>query len=792
MKVKDTNLSLRLLVWITFGALVQPFFFCTTAWTAEPSIPGYMASPYRTEALSFITQWAPVVGVTLTRVSSTDVKLSGSLAPNGWVYATAPLGVSKFECGATYRLEGWMKVESLSDKNSIMNLKLVALDRTGRWVDDYRTFAYALSDKNDWQKLWVEIVADDRFDHGYIAIDGGTSRSVTAAVYVREVVVTKVSPRLSYAPDTYVTHDKLNDVFWPYKKSDVIAFTTSNLRDYTDFGVDFVSWGGHPEPTSTSVNAFCGKVNNALKAGTKIAAKIGIRSDFAGFINLHSDKAIAEAQCKDLFGRPFVVPDSPSVRVRGYPAYWFSVNSVLFRKYLKDNAERAMLCHPQGLTIDDPMGDAGVVISGNGEYSYNGVIGFRNYMKSNFSTSQLFQKGISDIEAFDIKAFHQLYANVGREYRPFRKELIDFQLSESASAFREIRSVALRRLNRRVPVGANLDPAYQYGGRLLTEVDYFSFECDMNASTGKPYNGRSLLSYKMADALKRPAVLMGSGSDHAYIKHRNLPGMIRAWVAEAYAFGNYFVAPYHLWAYSETVGPHSYKPRSNEELAPMYQFVKNNRHLFDNYHAIARTALVVSYAAYTENRADILRSVMSLARENIPFEIVIAGDNILGIHLSRSQLARYDNFVLPPGSMLSIEDAAVLAETQKLIVSDPVSLDRASKIKIRGTAGIRANLTGARTNNTKPIVVHILNEDYDVNTDCFSPKKNFVVVLPTQLLGGTVTGIKYVRPPSWKSGALSPTDVYPDKMLDFTYKEGAIEVLVPHLDLWGILAISLS
>ena len=194
--------------------------------------------------------------------------------------------------------------------------------------------------------------------------------------------------------------------------------------------------------------------------------------------------------------------------------------------------------------------------------------------------------------------------------RPLHNEILDFQYESSAQMFREIMDYALRVRGKRIPVSGNINPGSRVSGRLFLAVDYFSCECGMQAKTGFLDNARSLFAFKVADALKRSAAIMGSGGDHAFIQEKNLPGMIRCWVAEAYAFGNYFMAPYRLWAYTPEKGAHSYRPRHKSKLAPMYQFIRRHADLFDDYEVVSRVAVVHSYEAYRKGAKKALKHLL--------------------------------------------------------------------------------------------------------------------------------------------------------------------------------------
>jgi hypothetical protein len=739
-------------------------------------------------------QWSAARGITLSKVNSRDLRVSG-MQPDSWVYATAALPFPRLEPGATYRLEGWMKVESVSDSEYPPMLKLVVGDRNGKYVGDWATFAYSLAKRDTWQKLWVEVKADDRFDQGHIAVDkGATNKPMKAVLYIRGVTFTKIREDVTARPYSYSFEDRFSDVFWPYKKSDVIGWVPGTLKDYKDYGVTFVSWGRFPSPDAASVAAYCKQIKDALQVGTQIGADIGFKTNFGGFIKLNNDATISAAQTKDLKGKPFVVEEMSNIRVKGYPAYWFSINNAEYRNYLKDNVERAIQCKPYGLMVDDVSGDTGLVLWAEGEYSENGVSGFRRYLQSIFTSAQLADDGISDVTTFDIREYHQDYLSVPRDRRPFRRELINFQLSSAVSALKEVKSILSSKLDRRVPIGANLSPASSHVGFFGPELDYFSFECRMKASSGIPNGGESLLAYKMADALKRPAVAMGTGTDHAFVQENHLPGMVRYWIAEAYAFGNYFMAPYELWAYSSLRGSYSYRPRNSKELAPVMQFIKSRAHLFDDYKPVARTALVLSYPSHVAGRTDFAATVKDLANQNIPFEIVIVGDDTFGFRLSENRLSGYDCLLVPAGSILTEEDSTTLANIKasgKLVVHSVDDVDKSSQLIIQGVKGIRATLRAKTNNSGSTAVLHLLNSDYNLKTDSYNYKHDFIVKVPKKLLKNpNIRQVKFIRSPSWPSDSSPDLIQHEDTDIVFQSAGSAIEIRVPFLDIWGILELT--
>jgi len=580
-----------------------------------------------------------------------------------------------------------------------------------------------------------------------------------------------------------------------FRHSDVIAFTRGSLHDYRSYHVNFVSWGGYPTPDAKSVEAFRQGITQALTVGTRIGAKVGTRTDFRGFIDLAPDDW-AESRCITVEGKPIIVPDMLTVQYKGHPAYWFCTNSPKFREYLKRNVTLAMKCQPFGIHMDDPLGTAAAVNWFGGCYCKWCCAALRDDLKRRFSPEELKSKGIDYIDRFDLRAFHMPLASVSPVRRPLRAEIQDFQSRASAEMFRQVMAHALRERGQRVPVSGNIGPAIASQGRLILEVDYYCCECGMGAEKGDLDKGMSLLTYKLADALGRPAAIMGSGGDHAFVQAKHLPSMVRCWVAEAYAFGNYFCAPYRLWAYTKEKGSHHYSPRDKTELAPLYDFIKGRADLLDGCSAPARVGVVHSYALFRREAGTMTTLVRELADRSIPFQIVIAGDEQVPTHLDPKQLARFDVLLVPPSAVLAAEDAAAVERFRaggRKVVQRVNDIPEAMMIRVDGASRVRATLR-LPDQPSRPAALHLLNRDYDLTADQCRTAGPFTVRLPRSLLSGkAVRQARYIAAPRWpgKDAADGPRPpvVSAELPLPVTERGDHLEIVVPRLDLWGILVL---
>jgi hypothetical protein len=119
-------------------------------------------------------------------------------------------------------------------------------------------------------------------------------------------------------------------------------------------------------------------------------------------------------------------------------------------------------------------------------------------------------------------------------------------------------------------------------------------------------------------------------------------------------------------------------------------------------------------------------------------------------------------------------------------------LTHASALRLTGASSVRATL---RTAATRPVVVHLLNRNYDAQRDTCTAKGPFTLQVPKVLLPGrNLCRAKYVQPPSWApkdadDSARSMTQP-PAVELAVSDTQDHWEMAVPSLDFWGVVVLS--
>ena len=252
--------------------------------------------------------------------------------------------------------------------------------------------------------------------------------------------------------------------------------------------------------------------------------------------------------------------------------------------------------------------------------------------------------------------------------------------------------------------------------------------------------------YKMGDALGRPLACTAFGWDWAYVSEHNRHGLVRTWVAQAYAFGHLLMAPHHQWAYTKSKGTHHYDPEP-EEFAPLYRFVREHANLFDDYDAVTEVAVLYSSRAFRQWHRDGLGVSEWLAAQNIPFDLVLAGDDWLPVTFTADQLARYKTIIVTDDAELDTAQKAVLAEFESKTVrfslpeDGEANLPKAAQsilasapISVTGAEGITV-VPRNRQDPAAPVVCHVLNRNYDPGSDAVTAQRDVSISLKDSLFG---------------------------------------------------------
>ncbi|MGB9879347.1 MAG: hypothetical protein ACPLRM_01170, partial [Anaerolineae bacterium] len=312
---------------------------------------------------------------------------------------------------------------------------------------------------------------------------------------------------------------------------------------------------------------------------------IGFRTEFARMIDFTPH--FLEATCRNFAGDPFIVPWLWDHKHKDQPAWWFCTNSPLYREYLYSRLREVIACGADALHIDDYTGTAGAVTWLDACFCASCMSGFREYLKNNVSQKRLEELKLADLNKFDYRQYLMEQGITPEKYHaqraqlPLAAEFLDFQVKSATKFVAEFREKANEWKGSHMPLAVNSSLVGPMNLAITPHLDYFCCEVDHQAGK-RQVPLHPIYVYKLADGLDRPVTSTASGGDWADVAANNLTTLVRTWIALSYAFGHNFMAPHRQWCYTQEKGTHWYSGPT-EEYAPIYQFVRANAELLDNF-----------------------------------------------------------------------------------------------------------------------------------------------------------------------------------------------------------------
>jgi len=336
---------------------------------------------------------------------------------------------------------------------------------------------------------------------------------------------------------------------------------------------------------------------------------------------------------------------------------------------------------------------------------------------------------------------------------PLWHEWTVYHCRAAAGFMAHLRGLAARVAGRTVPMSANAGVLWPNHLVDYQSLDFFSAEIDHRAS-GRRFSDLPLFAYRLAGAVDRPLAATASGQDWAFIKAENLPGLVQGWIALGYAAGHGLMAPHHQWCYTAEKGTHWYAgPR--DKFAPLYQFVRRHRELFDGFEAHVDMVLVMPHRSFVRDRERWFAIGERLSRASIPWRLALGGDELVDRTLDAALFGGAQVIVNPDAAALEPEDRAVLEAAAGSFRCVETLEDALSALKpaVRpeGSAPVRV------MPRVKPgaAVIHVLNWDYRPERDEVEPRGDVTICLDLPALGVPGAGHATVMAPGADPAAVA-------------------------------------
>jgi hypothetical protein len=255
-------------------------------------------------------------------------------------------------------------------------------------------------------------------------------------------------------------------------------------------------------------------------------------------------------------------------------------------------------------------------------------------------------------------------------------------------------------------------------------------------------------------------------------------------VAVSYANGGLPRYPRKGWCFGETSRWY-YPPK--DAFEPLYDFVRTHRALLDDYEAVTQVGVLFANPS-GDPSGPLKRVCESLVNLNVPFGVVVAGNEWVPNRLSPEDAMRFELLLLPDPVKTDAAQQKVVEnwKSRKAAISvspkdevgellagrvDPLaSLESKSRVWLFPRA-----IPGSKT---APAVCHLVNWDYDAGKNHATPQKDVKIRLRGKLTGDSpVTKVTY------------HTIGEPPQPLAFAARENAVHVTVPEVELWGVVTM---
>lgn len=495
------------------------------------------------------------------------------------------------------------------------------------------------------------------------------------------------------------------------------------------------------------------------------------------------------------------------------PVRLYCGNHPRFRAFLRHQIYLLSQVGIDGIHVDDFTGSPFSYNLG-GCFCDHCMAGFREYLKDKYSAAELDEQGIDDIDSFNYRDVVLKYGDDQNSVRlarnageiPLDSEFRFFLFKADADFFASLKEMACQLSGRyiemgwdNVDFGQNRAMYYDFLDFYFPEICYQRIALDpvvslRSSSTPdvwekvKKQKGDEQLPpeliylYKFADATKKGFIPMPAPPSWSAIKIKGMTGLLRLWIAFTYANGANFKYPDRGWCYAPSSRWY-YPPK--EEFDPVYNFIGNNRDLFDNYEAVEQIGALYTHASSTRPIRYVGNQLVTL---NIPFGTPVAGDDWLVNRIKDDDIDRYEVMLIPEPYKISDGQQQIIdkwkAKKPVISVKEGDDLQKILEGKIDPLQSLESNnkiwmFSRHNPKNEKaPLVCHLVNFDYDAKKNKNNIQRNVQVRLSKKLLGGF--GVKNI---SFYSIDQKPVKV------DYNEKGNDIYVTIPDIDLWGVLKV---
>ena len=592
------------------------------------------------------------------------------------------------------------------------------------------------------------------------------------------------------------------------KRSDVLITRPCSMDVYRRYRATGLGWGFLPEPDRRGLppdEEMMRDVDEAHRCGVKFQGRVELDADWMGMIDFDSN--FMEATVRDLNDRPAITWWAH--RYKGHPPYFFCTNAPGYRHYLMYQVRRVMEAGTDWLMIDSAIPTiASLNARYGGCFCEHCLAGFREYLRSNLGAADLESWAIDDLESFNYRDFLLARGFTDERYRaeilafpaviPLTSEYFDFQWQEVNALFREFKRYA-QEFSADVPMSSNSPFYWAEFMYALDAHDFYTNEMQYLPPEEEILPTDPVYTFKLADGLGRLLAITGVPRAFEPCRLNDRPGHIRLWIAQAYAHGHVFMAPDKMWTLRNAGEPDRWYHSKPGDYEPLYHFIRDYPELFDGYESAATVELIFCNDAVRQYlgdrlssghlggqnrsapRTDLAEACFALSRANVPFHVIVAGDDWVEDRLLNADLSPYRAVVRFEPSYLNAEQESKLKSAgERLITWSGANdlLDRVGgAIGVAGAENISVQLRHRPDQPDAPVICHLLNSNYDLTSDTYESLRDVELTIAGDLLDRVFTRATLFAPGE------APREI------DCRAVGMDTIVCLPKLDMWAIVKL---
>lgn len=593
------------------------------------------------------------------------------------------------------------------------------------------------------------------------------------------------------------------------KRSDVLITRPCSMDAYRRYRATGLGWGFLPEPDRRGLppdEEMMRDVDEAHRCGVKFQGRVELDADWMGMIDFDSN--FMESTVRDLNDRPAITWWEHTYK--GHPSYHYCTNAPGYRHYLMYQLRRIMQTGADWLMIDSAIPTIGALNARYGGcFCRHCMAGFSDYLRANLSEDEIKTWCIGDLETFDYGDYLRERGISDEIYRarilafppviPLAKEYFDFQWREINWLFREFKRCA-REFNDKVPMSSNSPYYWAEFMYAIDAHDFYTNEMEYQAPEIEILPTEPIYTFKLADALKRIVAITGVPRAFEPCRINDRPGHIRLWIAQAYAHGHVFMAPEKMWTLRFKGQPDRWYQSKPGDYEDLYHFVRDYPTLFDDYESVESVALIFSNKAVrqylgdqlgsghlggqnrTAPKTELVKACIALSQANLPYRIIVAGDEWIKDDLLEADLSSYRAIVRFEPSHLTAEQEEKLQEARDRLVTWSGAADLLQRAgRDVAVGGGAENITVLPRHQPSapeaPLIAHLLNSNYDPESDRFATVRDLRLSIAQSMLKRAFSRAAFFAP------GKQPVAV------DCQGTEADTSILVPELDMWGVLKL---